>query len=263
MGGIINNHVAEVPEVNPERSLPGADPGWLPNYSMVAYGESPASKRAIEHRLERAAFRAQLGLSQDPWEFSEANVAVITYEDPETKKLVMLPMISSGGMIDGNRGEAHSEVRLLAALQARNIPMSAVKEVYTERQPCGGTHRGCSHELQQAVPGVSVVFSVEFANDAPSQARGLRALREDWEQQVIDRRDRELTADGTEGMGQRSPEDMGGGSAMVQQLREQFKSDPAAQQVIDGMLQGKTIGALRSQIPGFDAARERVDAALR
>ena len=53
---------------------------------------------------------------------------------------------------------------------------------------------------------------------------------------------------------------MGGGTAMVGQLQRQMEGDPAAQRIVQGLSEGKTIGALRKELgsAAFDQARERV-----
>lgn len=271
-GAIAGNHVQH--RVGRPGMRPAAwgatNPNWPATYSLVGYGDTPASQLAIEYRLERARFRQELGLTEDPWEFSEANVAVITYVDPADPRGTprMIPMISSGGMIDGTRGEAHSEERLLAALQAQGIPIAWVTEVYTERQPCGANHHNCAHQLAQALaPTAQVTFSVEFGDDPASQQRGLEMLESNWEEQAARARENEMRGEGTVASDARSPEDMGGGSAMMAALHKQMQGDPVAQGILEGMARGEKIGEMRERLgvsqSVFDQARERLRDAVR
>lgn len=266
-GAITGNHVQH--RVGRPGMRPAAwgatNPNWPASYSLVGYGESPASQLAIEYRLERARFRQELDMTDDPWEFSTANVAVITYVDPTDPKGTprMIPMISSGGMIDGTRGEAHSEERLLATLQASGIPIAWVTEVYTERQPCGANHHNCAHQLAQALPpNVPVTFSVEFGDDPASQQRGLEMLESNWREQTARAQENEMRGSGTVASDALSPEAVGGGSAMMQALHKQMQGDPVAQGILEGMARGQGIGEIRQGLGvsqgEFDKARERL-----
>ena len=271
-GGIGGNHVQHRvgrPGMRPA-SRGATNPNWPQTYSLVGYGDTPASELAIEYRLERARFRQELGMTEDPWEFSEANVAVITYVDPSDpqQRPQMIPMISTGGMIGGMRGGDHSEERLLNALQASGIPLGWVTEVYTERQPCGEGHHNCAHELAQALPNVPVTFSVEFGNDAASQQRGLEMLESNFREQAERAQEHSMRGEGGGQVASGGPavDTHAGGGAMVTSLHQRFDGDPTAQGIIAGLAEGRTLTDIRAGLgvsqSDFDKARGRVQDAL-
>jgi hypothetical protein len=270
-GSITGNHVAH--RVGQPGGRPtgqgSANPVWPGTYSVVGYGDTPASALAIEYRLERARFRQELGMTEDPWEFSEANVAVITYVDPSDpqQREQRIPMISTGGMIGGTRGEAHSEERLLAALERSGVPLNWVTQVYTERQPCGEGHHNCAHQLAQALPNVPITFSVEFG-DTASQQRGLEMLESNWREQAARAQEHAMSGEGGGQVASGDPavDTHAGGSAMVTSLHGRFEGDPVAQGLIAGLAEGRSLTDIRAGLQvsqsEFDKARGRVQDAL-
>lgn len=247
--GIVGNWVGRRegrPAQRPVAGLPG-EPTWPETYSMVEYGGTAASELAIEYRFELAQMREDLGMTER--EFSEANIAVVTFVDPTDPQgtPVMIPMISAGGMIGGQRGGPHSEERLLAALQALGIPLAWVTGMYTERQPCGESGHNCAHRLAQALPGVPVTFSVEF-DDTPSQQRGLEMLESLWDEQLERRREEDVSGEGEELRDEADLplDEAAGGTAMLALLHAQLRGDTAAQAVIVGGIREQTLKEIKA-----------------
>jgi len=272
------SHLPKVPPPAPggrPAGRGGPNPNWPKNYSLVPYGETDASRLAIEMRIERNLFLQTLGYPQNTYAFSGMNVAVVTYRDEhDPSKLHMIPMVSTGGTVGVGGlpmpGGPHSEERLLATLQNAGIPLDRVVEVYTERQPCGEDHHNCAHTLAQALPkDAKVTFSVEYG-DAASQERGNEMLRSNWREQAARLREHDLSQGGgavgipAPGL---SPEAHGGGNAMIDALRRQVAGDAAALGILDGMQRGETQASMKERLnltdTQFDKARERLrDAAL-
>jgi hypothetical protein len=253
-------HRTVQPSARPGGGAPPRNSGDLSGYGYAGYGDTEASRRAFEYRMELIQFRREMGLTGGGAPFSSANVAVITYTD-RAGKPQMMPMISSGGMVGGQPGGPHSEDRLLQAIRAAGIDPKSVTAIYTERAPCSTprefdnrTIEPCSVQLARELPNVPVTCSVPWPENEAQQGQWTGELRRQFRGLVGDARYQEMIGEGGEAAArQRTPEQETIASQLRADVERRLGDNPTAIAILAGRQEGRTFKEIQASLGASDA----------